>query len=62
MHQLLRKLKCMLYHNHYTTEDCNIENFENDNRAITIYECKYCKKPLLIVTNYVKAHYFSDFK
>lgn len=59
MKKFLRKLKCMFFHKHYTTKDCNIEKFENENRAITIYECIYCEKPLLIVTNHVNAKFIN---
>ncbi|MBS4893764.1 MAG: hypothetical protein KHZ90_08315 [Veillonella parvula] len=52
----MKKLVCLLGHNKYLMKikDCNKENFKNENRAISVYTCKYCGKDILVVTKYVK--------
>lgn len=52
----MKRLICLLGHNKYLmkTKDCNKENFENENRSIKLYTCKYCGKDILVVTKYIK--------
>ena len=55
----MRKIKvnCILWHLRSRVCDCDIKKYENNDEAITAYTCKYCKKPLLIFTRYIKAHF-----
>ncbi|WP_455797546.1 hypothetical protein [Clostridium butyricum] len=37
--------------------DCRKEIFENENRQITVYSCKYCNKDVLVMTNHINAKF-----
>jgi len=60
----MKKLICYLNHNPHLMRirDCNTENFENEDRAITVYKCKYCGKDLLVRTRFIKAKFNNAFK
>lgn len=55
----MKKLICMLGHNArlMKTNECLTEDFENKNRAIRIFKCKYCGKDIFTVTRYKKIHF-----
>lgn len=47
-------IRC-IFHIGFKTSDCNIERFENEEKSIKIYRCKYCDKVLLIRDLYYKS-------
>ena len=55
----MKKLICLLGHNKMLMErnECEKEQFENDNRAITVYKCKYCGADIAAFTRYMKSHF-----
>lgn len=52
----MKRLICLLGHSKHLMKikHCNTENFENENRSIRVYTCKYCNKDILVVTKYIK--------
>ncbi|WP_291566775.1 MULTISPECIES: hypothetical protein [unclassified Clostridium] len=55
----MKKLICLLKHNKRLMKinECEKEQFENDDRAITVYKCKYCGTDFFVRTRYLKAHF-----
>jgi len=55
----MKNLICLLGHNKMLMKlnECEKEQFENDNRAITIYKCKYCGADIIVLTRYMKSHF-----
>lgn len=52
----MKKLVCFLRHNKRIMKisECEKEYFENDNRAITVYKCKYCGEDMFVMTRHIK--------
>ncbi|WP_154698319.1 hypothetical protein, partial [Clostridium botulinum] len=59
----MKKLICLLHHPLRLTKttDCNTEDFENDNRTIRIYKCKYCGKDILVTTRCINGKFCKPF-
>lgn len=51
------KLKCLLFHKGLKVNECNKEYFKNEDRAITVYSCKYCGKTVAVIDRYKIAHF-----
>lgn len=62
----MKKLICLLGHNKrlMRLNECDTEYFENDDKSIALYSCKYCGEFIFAKTRYVKAKvnelYFDD--
>lgn len=53
----MKNVKCLFNHRFIKINECIKENFENDDKAITIYRCKYCDKVLWVRDRYIKGHF-----
>lgn len=55
----MKKIICLLGHNKHLMKinECTKEDFENENKEIRIYTCKYCDKVIFVRTRFVKSHF-----
>lgn len=55
----MKKLICLLGHNKRLMKinDCIKERFENEDRAIVVYTCKYCDADIHVRTLYINAKF-----
>lgn len=60
----MKNLKCLLGHNLriMKLKDCRKEFFENDDKGIVVYWCKYCNRAVYTHEKYRKAHFDDAFK
>ncbi|NEZ47803.1 hypothetical protein FDF74_11485 [Clostridium niameyense] len=59
-----KKLICLLHHPLRLTKirDCDVEDFENENREIRVYKCKYCGKDILVRERCIKIEFDKPFE
>lgn len=57
----MKKIICLLGHNKHLMKfkDCSREEFENENRKITVFTCRHCGKDVAVYTNCLNAHFVS---
>lgn len=62
--KLMKKLICIIGHNKsiMKLKDCEKEKFENNNRAITVYKCKYCGEDVVVVTRHINGQFKNAFE
>lgn len=55
----MKKLICLLHHPLKLTKttDCEAEDFENENRAIRVYKCKYCGEDVVAITKHINGKF-----